>query len=112
MRKLELNAYLRFWVHVFIQLVRKFPMSIQFLYTSQEFYNLVVFSILLDTSIHNLAIMDSWLAPCNSKPFAKKKKKNLFIASKTQPPHFSTLGFHVGLDRMMKLILILRHKPK
>jgi len=46
--KLELNAYLRYWVHVFIQLVRKSPMSIQFLYTSQEFYKLVVFSILYE----------------------------------------------------------------
>ena len=56
---------------------------------------------------------------CNSKPFAspsmnpkidEKRKKNFL--SPRQLSHFFSLGLHVGLDRMMKLILILRHKPK
>ena len=57
---------------------------------------------------------------CDSKPFASpcmnpkidEKKKKPFIVSKTQLSHFFTLGFYLGLDQMMKLILILRHKPK
>ena len=61
--------------------------------------------------------MDSWPATPNHLQVLAWSpkidgKENPFIASKTQPPHFSTLGFHIGLDRMMKLILILRHKPK
>ena len=73
-----------------------------------------------NTSIHNLASMDSWPETPNHlqvlawspKIDGKKKKKKSFYCLQDTTPHFSTLGFLVGLDRMMKLILILRHKPK